>query len=373
MKSRKFYFMDRPQLLDLYIDFLLSSTQQSSATVLSELVDGEVSHDQITRMLDDPTDELFGQKAYWKRIKPLIREVQNDHGCLIMDDFIVEKPHSKESEVVCYHHSHLHGRSVKGINIVHLQYSVDHLEKEVHLPVGFEIVRKPQIVEDPKTGKSKRIGKRTKHEIFRDLLKTAVHLHHIPCSFILADSWYCANETMSFIKKKLKKDFLFGIKTNRNVALSRAQLKRKEFVKLADLPLEPGQVKQIWIKDVDFPLYLVKEIYINKDQSKGILYMVTSKQGLTYQQIISTYPKRWRIEEAHKSLKNNVMIAKSPTRIPRTQANHIFAAFCAMVQIEWMKLKTASNHFAIKRKLYIKAVKASFKELQRMKYSISHA
>ncbi|MEM6348572.1 MAG: IS701 family transposase, partial [Bacteroidota bacterium] len=102
--------MDKQRLLDLYIDFLLSSTRQASSTMMSAVLDSEVSHDQITRMLADPTDELFGQKSYWKRIKSLVREVEDQAGCMLLDDLIEEKPHTKESSLVCYHHSHLQGR-----------------------------------------------------------------------------------------------------------------------------------------------------------------------------------------------------------------------------------------------------------------------
>lgn len=365
--------MDQQRLLDLYIDFLLSSTRQASSTMMSAVLDSEVSHDQITRMLADPTDELFGQKSYWKRIKSLVREVEDQAGCMLLDDLIEEKPHTKESSLVCYHHSHLQGRSVKGIQIVHLHYAVEHLEKAVNLPVGYELVVKDEIIRDSKSGKNKRVSKRSKHEIARDLLKTATHMHHIPYEFVLADSWYAATDTMRFIKKKLKKDFIFGLKSNRKVALSRAKLRRKEFVKLVELKLEPGEVREVWLKDLPFPLYLVKEIYVNQDLSQGTLFLVTSKSALTYQQIISKYPVRWRIEVSHKSLKNNASLAKSPTKIPRTQANHIFAAFCALVQLEWIKIKTGLNHFAFKRKLYLKAIKATFKELQHVKYSNSHA
>ena len=317
--------------------------------------------------------KIFGQKAFWKRIKPLVREVQSESGCLIIDDFIEEKPHSQENELICYHHSHLHGRKVKGIQIVHLHYGVEHLSKAINLPVGYELVRKNQLITDPQTGKEKRVSPRPKHEMARDLLKTATHLHHIPYEFVLADTWYASVENMIFIKRKLKKDFIFGLKSNRNVALSRAQLKRKEFVKLADLSIGPGEVREIWLKDLPFPLYLAKEIYVNQDQSTGTLFLVTSRAGMTYQQIISIYPNRWKIEDAHKSVKNNASLAKSPTKVPRTQANHIFAAFCALVQLEWIKLKTRANHFAIKRKLYVKACKAAFKELQCLKYSVLHA
>lgn len=78
--------MERERLLDLY---------QASSTLMSEVLDSSISHDQITRMLDDPTDEIFGQKVYGKRIKALVREVQHSDGYLIIDDFIEEKLHSK--------------------------------------------------------------------------------------------------------------------------------------------------------------------------------------------------------------------------------------------------------------------------------------
>ncbi|MEM6263281.1 MAG: transposase [Bacteroidota bacterium] len=149
---------------------------------------------------------------------------------------------------------------------------------------------------------------------------------------------------------------------------------RKDFVKLADLKLQPGQVQKIWLDRVPFPLYVAKEIYVNVNQSEGELYLVTNEEGMTYQQIISLYPERWRIEPSHKSLKNNASIAASPTKTPKTQANHIVASFYALVQFEWIKIhSTIKNHFAIKRNMYAQAIKMAFKELQRMKYSISRA
>jgi hypothetical protein len=42
--------MDK-SLLDLYTDYLISSFGQTTATGLSQLLDGEVSHDQVTRFL----------------------------------------------------------------------------------------------------------------------------------------------------------------------------------------------------------------------------------------------------------------------------------------------------------------------------------
>jgi hypothetical protein len=364
--------MNEKGLFDLYVDYLMVSSGQVSATGLSELVDGTVSHDKITRLLSQSL-ELFESRNYWKRIKPFVRQVESEEGILTIDDFIVEKPHSSENELIAWHHSHLKGGTVKGINIVHLQYNVNYQGQEVNLPVGFEFVRKTEIQTDEKTGESSRVSPVGKNEIVRDLLHNAHFMHHVPFRWVLADSWYSNAGNMKFIHTKLKKHFLFGLKSNRKVALSKGQHRRKEFVKLVDLQLQPGQVQEIWLDRVSFPLYVVKEVYVNANQSEGELYLVTNKEGMTYQQIISLYPERWRIEPSHKSLKNNASIGTSPTKTPETQANHIVASFCALVQFEWIKVHTRWNHFAIKRKFYSAAIKIAFKELQQLKFSIARA
>jgi len=79
------------------------------------------------------------------------------------------------------------------------------------------------------------------------------------------------------------------------------------------------------------------------------------------------YQKRWRIEEFHKSIKQNASLAKSPTKIIRTQCNHIFAAMVAFCKLELLKVKTSLNHFAIKHKLLLKANQIIFLELQKLK------
>jgi hypothetical protein len=50
--------MDR-KLLDIYSDYLISSFGQTTATGLSALTEGEISHDRITRFLNK---KEFGSK-----------------------------------------------------------------------------------------------------------------------------------------------------------------------------------------------------------------------------------------------------------------------------------------------------------------------
>ena len=79
-----------------------------------------------------------------------------------------------------------------------------------------------------------------------------------------------------------------------------------------------------------------------------------------------TIEKRWKVEEFHKFLKSNLALAKSPTGIPHTQKNHIFACFFAFVKLERLHLKTKLNHFVLKSKLYFKVIRASFSLLQKL-------
>ncbi|KTD25796.1 transposase, partial [Legionella israelensis] len=78
------------------------------------------------------------------------------------------------------------------------------------------------------------------------------------------------------------------------------------------------------------------------------------------------YQKRWRIEEYHKSIKQNASLNKSPTRTVKTQSNHIFAAIIAYCKLEMMKIKTKLNHFAIKYKLILRANQIAMQELKNM-------
>ena len=100
---------------------------------------------------------------------------------------------------------------------------------------------------------------------------------------------------------------------------------------------------------------------------RSTAYIVTNNLDLSYNEIDEIYQKRWKIEEFHKSIKQNAGLAKSPTKYEVTQSNHIFAAMVAYCKLELLKCKEKLNHFALKSKLYIKAIKAAFDELQNLK------
>ena len=71
------------QLLDLYTDYLVASFGATTATGLARLLDGTVSHDQITRFL---AKRQFTSVDLWQVVKPTVRQVQHPDGVLIVDD-----------------------------------------------------------------------------------------------------------------------------------------------------------------------------------------------------------------------------------------------------------------------------------------------
>jgi len=349
------------KLLDLYSDYLIASFSYTTATGLSALVDNAYSHDQITRFLGQ---KLYDQKRYWQTIKPIVREVEQEDGVLVIDDTIEEKPYTDENDIVCYHFDHTKGKTVKGINIVNFLYHVGRAEDEaMSLPVAFEIVSKTEVYQDKKTGKFKRRSKVSKNELVRARLKLLARRNRLKFKYVIWDSWFSAKENMKLVKKELHKEFVAALKSNRLVALSEQDKREGQFVAVSAVDIKPGQSRLVYLKGLDFPVVLVKQVFTNKDGSSGTLYLVCSDTSLTYTEITAIYQKRWNVETFHKSLKQNAMLAKSPTKTVRSQSNHIFAAMIAFIKLEQMKLKHNTNHFALKSKLYLKALKVAFSEL----------
>jgi hypothetical protein len=344
-------------ILDLYTDFLICSPHYRTATGLSDLMEGAVSHDKITRFL---SAGVYGSRELWLEVKGTVRKVESEDGVLILDDTIEEKPYTDENSIVCWHYDHSKGRSIKGINLISAVVRYE----EVSIPVGFEVVVKDEEFLDPESGKKKRRARRNKNEIFRDLLQVCEG-NVLKYKYVLADSWYSSKENMEFVRQK-KKHFIFAIKSNRTLALSQEEKRRGQFQKIESLQLEKGQAVQVYLKGLDFPVLLVKQIFTNEDGSIGILYLVSSDLSLSGERIIEIYKKRWKIEEYHKSIKSNLGLEKSPTRKEQTQMNHIFAALCAYAKLESLSVKQHMNHYALKYKLIVKATQRAMLELQHL-------
>lgn len=340
-------------LLDLYTDYLISSFSLTTATGLSNALDGAISHDKVTRFL---SGEHFDSKILWKSVKPLVRTVESEKdGVIIFDDTIEEKPYTDESALITWHFDHTKGRTIKGINILSCLYHA----RDMNIPLAIEPVQKPTIIVDPKTGKERRKATKTKNTLMREMLDVVVYHNQVAFSYVLMDVWFAAAETLMYIKKTIHKEFVCPIKTNRFVKCEKAGT----YQSVEKLSLEADIPIRVYIKDIPFAVSLMKHVFKNEDGSEGILYLVCSDLMVDAENILAVYQTRWHIEEYHKSLKSLIGLEKSPTKTIRTQTNHLFSCVFAYVKLEKLKSRMHLNHFALKAKLYLSALKMSMKEL----------
>jgi len=95
--------MKNGKLLDLYSDYLISAFGQMTATGLSALLDGEISHDQMQHSL---AGEEQNSADLWRVAKPHVRKIESEDGVAIVDESIAEKPYTDENDIICWHYDH---------------------------------------------------------------------------------------------------------------------------------------------------------------------------------------------------------------------------------------------------------------------------
>lgn len=345
-------------MLDLYTDYLIASFGPTTATGLSRLLDGQISHDQVTRFL---SERLKTSADLWRIVKPLLRQVESSDGVIIIDDSIEEKPYTDENEQVAWYFDSSKNRAVKGINFLTAFYQAG----DIGLPVAFDIVTKTETYFDVKKQVTKRRSQQTKNARYRQLLQVCVH-NQMKFRYVLNDSWYASADNMKFVHKDLKKDFIMAIKENRKVALSQSDRTQGRYQAIKTVELPEDHPRQVWLEEVEFGLLCVKQVFKNDEGSTGTRYLVTSDLKLDNDQMAKLYKRRWSVEVYHKSLKQNASLEKSPTRNETTQRNHLFASLCAYIKLEGLRIKTKTSPFSLKSKIYVAASKSAYAELVKL-------
>jgi len=275
-------------ILEIYSDYLLYSTKQTTATVLSELLDGEISHDKITRFLSSQT---MDEKYLWKKVKKLVRTFEDDEACLIIDDTVVEKQCMDENEIISWHYDNKEGRTVKGINLLSAFYSSEKFGQIMRIPIGYRIIEKTEEYKDEKSGEMKRRSSKTKNEMMQEMVWRHIQ-NQVKFRYILADSWFSSAENMRFVEKR-KKVFIFELKNNRLITDSEEKRNKGLFERLDEGKVPEGRPVKVWIKDLKFPVLLFRQVFKNKDGTTGERFLVSNDLTLTDDQFRTLYKKRW--------------------------------------------------------------------------------
>jgi hypothetical protein len=182
-----------------------------------------IKHDKITRAL---TNSCYNSKSLWSQSKVYVQELtqSKDIITLTFDDSIEEKRYKDESELNCWHFDPTFGRNIKGVNFLTALLEVG----DMRLPVGVEFVKKNIWGINVKMGKKQRESSVTKNELFRSMLRKCTK--KIIFNYVFAESWYSSLENMICCKTELQQDFIFGLKSNRKVALSFTDKEQDRYV-----------------------------------------------------------------------------------------------------------------------------------------------
>jgi IS4 transposase len=182
------------------------------------------------------------------------------------------------------------------------------------------------------------------------------------------DKWFASVENLVFINDILQKKFVCPIKNNRKVALSYEDKIKGKYVNIKDVDIEGCSSRLIYLEGYENALKVIKQVSKDGDDDKSAyLYLVTNDIDISTDKILEIYKRRWKVEEYHKSLKQNLKIEHSPTKVETSQLNHIFLCVCGFIKLEKLRLNHKLNHFAIKEKIYIDALQSAYQKLEELR------
>jgi hypothetical protein len=263
--------------LKLYTNFLIGNRNRYSGVELSKVSPNNMAHDAVTRWLSSSN---YTPSDLWRHVQSLVNLRE---GYLVGDDSLLNKQCSRKNELAKKQYSGDEHRLVNGICLVNLLWT----DKGEYIPVDYRIYQKES-------------DHKTKNDHLQDMLKRAKTRGFEP-KFVLLDSWYSSVENLKLITRRLNWQFICNLKFNHKVSLQKGV-----YVSIADLGLAEKQVRKVWLSEYGYVLVCK---LVAKDGS--ITYLCTSNLALIdYDDFISNFHHRWKIEEFHRGLKQTTGIEK---------------------------------------------------------------
>ena len=269
---------------DLYCAFLRITSQRYSSLALSEVSPYKLSHDSISRWLEEAHIQ---PKDIWKEAN---HQVLSTSGVLVADETVLNKSRSQKIELVRWQYSGTEHDIVRGIGMLNFLW-VD--EENDVCPM------------DVRIWEPKEDGK-TKNDHFRELLKIAKRRGVKPMA-VVADSWYSSLDNVKCIRE-LGWKWVMGLRKNR--VINRGE-------KLEKLTI-PEEGLKVHLRGYGW-IYVYRFVAQNGRTD----YYGTTIQNPTREEIQSLVQKRWQIEVFHRELKQTCGLECCQARTSRSQRNHI--------------------------------------------------
>lgn len=316
-----------PKRLD-YCQYLLSTQVNYTITNYADHAN-KFSHDAINRYLKK---DKMTARIIWEHVKGAI--VHSPRGCIVFDDSVLDKNHSRKIEMVKLQYSgNAHGL-IKGIGMVNCLY--------VNPDSGQYWIVDYRIYDLDKDGK-------TKLDHVKEMLMTLVAGNRVTFDRVLLDSWYGAKELLLFIES-LNKFYYVPLKCNRQVDDSGGVLKYKRVDALGWNSMDLTLGKKIKLKE--FPKeHKVKlfRVVVSSSRTDWVITNDLSQNSTTATQDACAI--RWKIEQFHRELKQLTGVEKCQCRKSRIQRNHIACAVLVWIRLTELARKSMKTIYQIKHEM----------------------
>lgn len=313
--------------MESYIAHLLSSPDGNSCVKAGQVL--VVSHDQITRLLNN--SDYSGADLFEKAAPHLVLS----GGTLSADDSVIDKPYSdlEANDLVAYHWSGKHKKSVRGICLVALLYT----DMSGHsLPVNFRLF-------DPNANLSK-------HQLLQMMIREVIDWGLRPARFT-ADSWYSALENLKFLRNQ-GISFQIGLKSNRTVSTTPHQY--EQVGQIENIP-DDGLVTHL--KGFDF-VKVFRTVHPDGDVRHYAVYEAETDHLQRYgrQHFKVVKEQHWQIEQFFRIVKQTCHLERFFVRKARAVINHVYSALRAFQRLAaWAKDQVYESVYALRKTIFIQA------------------
>lgn len=286
---------------ELYCSFLKVTSQRYSSLALSEVSPFELSHDSISRWLEEAKCR---PKDIWNEVKECV--LGSSSGIIVADETVLNKNRSNKIELVRWQYSGTVHDILRGIGMLNFLW-VD--ENRDVCPMDFRIW-------EPKE------DGQTKNDQFREMLKIAKRREVKP-EAVVADSWYGSLDNCKCIRD-LGWNWVIGLRKNRVV---------NHEEKLEKLTIPESGLK-VHLRGYGF---ITVFRFVAKNGRTD--YFGTNIENVTKDKIVSLVGKRWQIEVFHKELKQTCGLECSQARTSRSQRNHIVLSVLSWIKKQELRRK----------------------------------
>ncbi len=318
-----------------YIEYLISTPVNYTASNLAEHLEQPVSHDAVSDFLAKQT---ITARELYQLVSPLLNDSESAY--LILDDSVQDKRYSTKIELTKRQYSGAEHGLVRGIGVVNLLHS----DGREYYPIDFRLY-------------AREVDGKTKNDHFREMFLAAITTKNLKAKTVLFDSWYASVENLKLVHRA-NRYFVTTLKSNRMVSVS----PQTGYVHLDQLEWSEEQLvngQMVKLKELPFLVRLFKLVATNGD----IEWMITNHPGFTNTQVIKQASDvRWHLEQFHRELKQLTGSEKCQCRKARAQRTHIGLCYQAWLAIKVAAKRVQKTSYQIVNELWSDYLKAELRQ-----------